>query len=62
MLAICSVIFDDFDLDHKKETPVVTGHKLFFAAPMYRDANLGETAAMAVPSLNTQNLCVYFLL
>ena len=29
---------------------------------MYRDANPGETAAIALPSLNARNLCVYFLL
>ena len=56
LLVIRSVGFDD-----SKETPVVTDQKLFFVEPVYRDANPGETAAIALPSLNARNLCIYFL-
>ncbi len=57
MLAIRSVTFDD-----SKETPVVTDQELFFVEPVYRDANPGETAAIALPPLNARNLCIYFLI
>ena len=57
MLVIRSVSFDD-----TKETPVVTDQRLFFAEPVYREANPGELAAIALPSLNALNLCVYFFL